>query len=74
MQNFCLCYLGVKIVEEDNETEWTTCHGLSRDEGVLEGGLSLGLHHSVQRQSCELHKTHIIETPGWKNCDMVNSF
>lgn len=55
-------YLSVKIVEEDNETKWTTCHGLSWDEGVLEGGLSLWLDYSVQRQSCELHKTYIIKT------------
>lgn len=64
-------YLSVHIVEEDNETEWTSCHGLSWDEGVLEGGLSLGLHHSVQRQSCELQKKHIIKTQIW-NCDTVS--
>lgn len=48
-------YLGIKIVEEDDEAERATCHGLRRDEGVLEGGLSLRLHDGVQRQSCELH-------------------
>lgn len=57
INNENIFYLIVKIVEEDNEAKWTTCHGLSWDEGVLEGGLSLGLHYSVQRQSCELHKT-----------------
>ena len=55
-------YLAVKIVEEDNKTEWTTCHGLGWDEGILEGGLSLRLHHGAQRERCELHKTYIIKT------------
>lgn len=47
----------VQVVEEDHKAEWTTSHGLSGDEGVLEGGLSLRLHHGVQGQSCEL-QTH----------------
>lgn len=59
---FFSLYLRVHIVKEDNETEWTSCHGLSWDEGVLKGGLSLGLHHGVQRQSCELQKKHRYET------------
>lgn len=73
MKNFFF-YLSVNVVEEDNETEWTTCHGLSWDEGVLEGGLSLGLHHSVQRQSCELHKTDIVKNTQLHNYDTVRSF
>lgn len=47
-------YICISVVEIDNQTERTAPHRLSRDEGVLKRGLSLGWNYCVQRESCEV--------------------
>lgn len=61
MSTTFFAYLRVEVTEEDDEAEGTSSHGLSWDEGVLEGGLSLGLDHRVQGQRCELQNTNWAE-------------
>lgn len=47
-------YLAILVVEENDKTKGPSSHRLSWDKGVLKGGLLLGLHHSAERQGCEL--------------------
>ena len=53
------------VVDSDSEPKWSGAEGFVGDETILKGGLSLGLHNSVQRHCCELSTESTPSTVSW---------
>lgn len=53
-------YGGVLVVEVDDQAKGAPPHGLGRDEGVLEGGLSARRHRNAQLQGREVLDVELV--------------
>lgn len=47
-------YAGVFVIQVDDQTEGTSTHGLSGDEGIFKSGLTLRRNHCTQLKSREV--------------------